>query len=89
MFVGIGIPIPVLDVEIAKRVSIRNDQIETTVLDYGVVGTPALGRVNYVQLRSGEIEVQGKKVRTAPVSSLAKARKIADILKKTNPGREI
>jgi len=82
MFVGIGIPIPVLDAEIAKRVSIRNEQIETTVLDYGVEGSPALGRVNYAQLRSGKIEVQGKKVRTAPVSSLSKARKIADILKK-------
>ncbi len=82
LFVGIGIPIPVLDVEIAKRVSIRNEQIETTVLDYGVEGMPALCRVNYAQLRSGKIEVQGKKVRTAPVSSLSKARKIADILKK-------
>jgi uncharacterized protein (DUF39 family) len=82
LFVGIGIPIPVLNADIAKCVSIRNEQIETTVLDYGVEGTPALGRVNYAQLRSGEIEVQGKKIRTAPVSSLAKARKIADILKK-------
>lgn len=82
MFVGIGIPIPILDADMAKRVSIRNEQIETTVLDYGVVGTPAMGRVNYAQLRSGEIEVQGKMIRTAPVSSLAKARKIADILKK-------
>ncbi len=81
LFVGIGIPIPVLDVDIARRVSIRNEQIETTVLDYGVEGTPALGRVNYSQLRSGEIEVQGKKIRTAPVSSLSKARKIADLLK--------
>ena len=82
LFVGIGIPIPILDADIAKRVSIRNEQIETTVLDYGVEGMPALGRVNYAQLRTGEIEVQGKKIRTAPVASLSKARKIAEILKK-------
>ncbi len=82
MFVGIGIPIPVLDEDIAKRVSIRNEQIETTVVDYGVVGNPALGRVNYAQLRSGVIKIQDKKIRTAPVASLSKARKIADILKK-------
>lgn len=82
LFVGIGIPIPILDADMARRVSIRNEQIETTVLDYGVEGAPALGRVSYAQLRSGKIEVQGKKIRTAPVSSLAKARKIADILKK-------
>lgn len=81
LFVGIGIPIPVLNVEIAKRVSINNSQIQTSVLDYGVPGTPKLGQVSYEQLRSGEIEVNGTKIRTAPVSSLAKARKIANLLK--------
>ncbi len=81
MFVGIGIPIPVLDADIARRVSINNSQIETSVLDYGTVGTPKLGQVTYEELKSGSIEVQGKKVRTAPVASLAKARKIAGELK--------
>ncbi len=81
LFVGIGVPIPVLDEDIARRVSIRNEQIETTVLDYGTEGTPALGRVTYEQLRSGFIKVNGKKIRTAPVSSLSKARKIANLLK--------
>ncbi len=81
LFVGIGIPIPVLDVEMAKRVSINNSQIQTSVLDYGTVGQPKLGQVTYEQLRSGEIEVNGQKIRTAPVASLAKAREIADILK--------
>ena len=81
LFVGIGIPIPVLNVEMARRVSINNSQIQTSVLDYGTVGTPKLGQVTYEQLRSGEIEINGQKVRTAPVSSLSKARKIAAILK--------
>ena len=82
LFVGIGIPIPILDTDIAKRVSINNTQIETSVLDYGSPGTPKLGQVSYKQLQSGEIKVNGKKVRTAPVASLSKARKIADELKK-------
>ncbi|KJF42813.1 homocysteine biosynthesis protein [Draconibacterium sediminis] len=82
MFVGIGIPIPVLNVDIAKRVSINNSQIETSVLDYGTVGTPKLGQVTYEELQSGTIKVKGKKIRTAPVASLKKARKIADELKK-------
>lgn len=81
MFVGIGIPIPILDVDIARRVSVNNSQIETSVLDYGTVGTPKLAQVNYEELRSGFIKVKGKKIRTAPVSSLAKARKIAEELK--------
>jgi uncharacterized protein (DUF39 family) len=82
MFVGIGIPIPVLNSEIAKRVSINNSQIETSVLDYGTVGTPKLGQVSYAELQSGTIKVKGNKIRTAPVASLSKARKIAEELKK-------
>lgn len=82
IFVGIGIPIPVLNAEIAKRVSINNSQIETSVLDYGTAGTPKLAQVTYEELQSGFIKVKGKKIRTAPVSSLAKARKIAGELKK-------
>lgn len=81
MFVGIGIPIPILDEEMARRVSISNSQIETSVLDYGTEGTPKLGQVTYKELQSGFIKVKGQKVRTAPVSSLSKARKIAAELK--------
>ena len=81
LFVGIGIPIPILDADMAKRVSVNNSQIETSVLDYGTVGAPKLGQVNYAELQSGTITVKGKKVRTAPVSSIAKARKIAGELK--------
>ena len=81
MFIGIGIPIPILDEEMARRVSVSNSQIETSVLDYGTEGMPRLGQVNYQELQSGFIKVNGKKVRTAPVSSLSKARKIAEKLK--------
>lgn len=80
LFVGIGIPIPILDEDLARRVSIRNEQIETTVVDYGD-GNKILGKTNYAALQSGEIEVNGRKIRTTPVASLAKARQIADILK--------
>ena len=61
-------------------VSIRNEQIETTVVDYGN-GNRVLGKTNYAALRSGEIEVGGHRIRTAPVSSLAKAREIAELLR--------
>jgi uncharacterized protein (DUF39 family) len=82
LFVGLGIPIPVLDEEIARFVSIRNDQIETSVLDYGTVGMPKLGQVTYAELRSGYIRLGPDRIRTAPVASLTKARKIAALLKK-------
>ncbi len=80
MYVGVGVPIPMLDEDLAHRVSIRNSQIDTFIEDYGCKGD-LIGKVNYEQLRSGEIEFMGKKIHTAPLSSLYKARKIAAILK--------
>jgi uncharacterized protein (DUF39 family) len=81
LFVGIGIPIPILDEDLARRVSVRNEQIETTIVDYGN-NNAVLGKTNYAELQSGAILLNGKKVRTAPVSSLSKAREIADTVKK-------
>lgn len=82
MYVGIGIPVPVLDEDMAMRLSVRNSQIETNILDYGTGNFELLGRVDYESLFSGSINVNGKKIRTAPMSSIKVAREIADILKK-------
>ncbi len=81
LFVGIGVPIPILDEDLARAVSIRNCQIETTIYDYSINARPSLGRVNYEQLQSGNIELQGKKIRTAPLSSISVARRIIELLK--------
>jgi L-aspartate semialdehyde sulfurtransferase len=81
LYLGIGIPIPVLDEDMARFVSVRNRDIPVLVCDYGVDGHPVLGRTNYEELRSGKVQVGGKAVKTAPLSSLAKAREIAAILK--------
>lgn len=80
LYLGIGVPIPVLDEDMAARVSIRNEQIETYIEDYGD-DFKLIGTTNYAALRSGEIEFHGHKIHTAPLSSLARAREIADILK--------
>jgi uncharacterized protein (DUF39 family) len=82
LFVGIGIPIPVLDEDMALRLMIRNEQITTRILDYGDPDHPELGRTNYGALMSGEIELNNKKIRTTSLSSIYQARKIADLLKK-------
>jgi L-aspartate semialdehyde sulfurtransferase len=83
---GLGIPIPILDAEMAAYTGVSDAEIFTQVVDYGYDYTNGIarsyGEVNYAQLKSGEIEVNGKKVRTAPLSSVVKAREIAEILKK-------
>lgn len=81
IFVGIGIPIPVLDEDMARRVMVRNDQITTRILDYSDPEHPELGRITYDKLMSGEIELSHKKIRTSSLSSIYKAREIADLLK--------
>jgi uncharacterized protein (DUF39 family) len=83
MFVGVGIPIPVLDEEMARFVTVRDREIRTMLFDYGVPGRsrPTLRTVDYAELRSGFVELNGRKVRTAPLSSLHKARVIAATLK--------
>jgi uncharacterized protein (DUF39 family) len=81
IFIGIGIPIPVLDEDMALRLSVSNDKIETHIVDYGIAEHPALAKVNYAQLQSGFVEFNGKQIRTAPLSSILKAREIAQILK--------
>lgn len=84
LFVGIGIPIPILDEEMARFTAIKDADIKATVFDYGVPNRsrPNFGQVSYAQLRSGYIEINGRRVPTAPLSSYARAREIAAELKR-------
>ncbi|HEX9093468.1 MAG TPA: homocysteine biosynthesis protein [Coriobacteriia bacterium] len=82
-FMGIGIPIPVLDEDIAETLALTDADITATVFDYGVQrrSRPSLGRVTYAELRTGTITLDGKKVPVGPISSLPKARRIAAVVK--------
>jgi len=83
--VGVGIPIPILDVETMRYAAVRDEDIVAQVVDYGKdypQNTGAsLGEVTYAELKSGKIIVQGKEVPTAPLSSYPKAVEIAELLK--------
>ncbi len=81
LYIGIGFAIPVLDEDMAKHVSVRNDQIETTVCDYGLPGHPGISTANYEELMSGTFALNGRNVKTAPLSSYRKARILAEELK--------
>jgi uncharacterized protein (DUF39 family) len=83
--VGLGIPIPILDEEMARFTAVSDAEIYTQIVDYGddyPNGRASdLGQVSYAELNSGMITVKGKKVHTVPLSSRPRARKIAATLK--------
>ena len=83
MFVGVGIPIPILDEEMASFVAVRDKDIYTNIYDYSVPSRsrPVIRKVSYEELRSGSVALDGRRVPTAPLSSLKVAREIAELLK--------
>ncbi|MDI6903180.1 MAG: homocysteine biosynthesis protein [Methanocellales archaeon] len=83
LYVGLGIPVPILNENIAKKTGISDADIVTNVLDYASPRRtrPTLRKVSYEELKSGVIELDGKEVRTSPLSSFFMARKVASTLK--------
>ena len=85
LMVGIGIPIPILNEDLAYFTGLTDDDIFCPVVDYGEDYPSAinrtLGRVSYGELKSGMIEIMGKKIPASPLSSYPVAKKIAGILK--------
>jgi uncharacterized protein (DUF39 family) len=83
--VGLGVPIPLLNEDIAAATGISDEEIFTQIIDYGrdypAGKAKSLGQVSYAELKSGFIAFQGRQVPTVPLSSLVKAREIAGTLK--------
>jgi uncharacterized protein (DUF39 family) len=83
--VGIGIPIPILNEEMAQYTAVSDEEIFTQIVDYGHDYpngiSKSYGQVSYAELKSGYIQFQGEKVPTVPISSTVKARAIAETLK--------
>jgi len=83
--VGLGIPIPILNEEIVQYTAISDEDLFTQIVDYGYDYwngiSKSYGQVSYAELKSGFINLKGKKVQTVPLSSIVKAREISEILK--------
>ena len=83
--VGIGVPIPILNEDMARYTGVSDEEIFTQIIDYGKDyphgRAKSLGKVSYAELKSGSIELRGQSVQTAPISSYTRAKEIAEILK--------
>jgi uncharacterized protein (DUF39 family)/CBS domain-containing protein len=83
LYIGMGIPIPILNEGLAKKTALRDEEILTDIVDYGVPrrSRPKLGKVSYAKLKSGEVTINDRKVKVSSLSSLKTARKISETLK--------
>lgn len=82
---GVGIPIPILNQRILRQVCVRDSEILAPITDYSLDYPMKTGRVlgyaNYEQLKSGQIELDGRKIATSSLSSYSLALEIAELLK--------
>lgn len=82
---GVGIPIPMLNEEMAWFTGVSNEDISMPVKDYGYDypnGIPReVTRVSFADLRTGQITVNEKKTDTVPVTSHSMSLEVADKLK--------
>jgi len=83
LYIGLGIPIPILNEGLVRKTAIRDAEIFTDVIDYSVMrrDRPKLRKVSYAELKSGAIMVNDKRVRVSSLSSLKMAKKVTQTLK--------
>ncbi len=82
---GVGVPIPILDAEMARFTAVSDEELFTQIIDYGKDypqgQAVSLGQVSYAELKSGSINYNGQEIPSVPLSSYPRALEIAGILK--------
>ena len=83
--VGLGIPIPILNEKIVQYAAVSDEELFTQIVDYGHDYSNGIsksyGQVSYAELKSGYIKFRGEDIPSVPLSSMVRAREIADMLK--------
>ena len=83
--VGVAIPIPVLDEDMAFFAGVSDADIPMPVKDYGYdypnCDPRILGHVSYAMLRSGSVRIMDKDVETVPLTSYSLSLECANSLK--------
>ncbi|WP_432738729.1 homocysteine biosynthesis protein [Maridesulfovibrio sp. FT414] len=83
--VGVGIPIPILNEEMAWFTGVSDADIQMPVKDYGYDYPNGVGQilahVTMEELKSGSINLNGKEIPTVPLTSHVISLEIADKLK--------
>lgn len=85
LYIGVGVPIPVLNEEIAESLSITDEKINTTIVDFSIPRRtkPTFGQCTYSELRTSTVLINKKPTLAAPLSSMAWAIDICNTLKES------
>jgi len=84
LYVGVGVPIPIINSRVAESAALPDDRVFTNILDYGIPSRsrPSVKKVSYADLKLGKVEINGRSVPTSPLSSFKYAEEIAETLKR-------
>ena len=83
LFIGGGVPIPVLNAGIAKNCGISDEEIKATVYDYHIATRvkPVVKKTTYGELKSGKVIIGNREVKCSSLSSISMAMEICEKLK--------
>ena len=83
LYIGVGIPIPVLNEEIAEYLAITDEYIHSTIVDFAIPRRtkPIFGQCTYAELRTSTVEINNKPTLAAPLASMSWTIEICKILK--------
>jgi uncharacterized protein (DUF39 family)/CBS domain-containing protein len=84
LYVGLGIPIPILNEGLAKKTGVSDEEVKTNLLDYGIPrrSRPIIKVTDYAELKSGKIKLKDRTIPVTAISSLRLAREVASTLKR-------
>jgi uncharacterized protein (DUF39 family) len=83
LMLGVGVPLPVLDEDVITHCAVQDEDLVAPVVDFSIPRRvrPTFGLVSYAQLKSGQITIDSRTVRTAPLASIYLSNQVALELK--------
>jgi len=74
--------LPVTDPSVVLAASVLDSDVVAPVIDFAIPRRvrPSFGLVTYAQLKSGHITIEGQRIRTAPLASIAFSMQVAQEL---------
>jgi len=83
LFIGGGVPIPILNAGVAKNCGITDDGIKANVYDYHIATRmkPVVKKTTYQELKSGKVVIGDREVKCSGLSSIHMAMEICKKLK--------